>query len=332
MEVRPCEWPSDDFLRRAGIYEDFYLLIENAGLTNFLHDQRHQYLLLTNTFVQNFYFFPKKSPPTVEFHLYDVAKEMTLAEFCEVCRIPFEGTLDEPHRNEVEAFINTITVGETRKVSDARITSIHFPVLRYFALLASRCLIGRGNRGNLSIPDIIILFHGLYRDNTVSMGGIIARRLSLNRTKGPIFGGIYASRLAEYFEIPIRHEEKEETSLPRAYLDYKSMIAHVFLVKSREGELKYKLYFDKHHPETITLPAPSLFNLSAGTHIVPWAAVQAYRNPAPAPEPEPQDEPPRLSVYSWDPEEVASQWQSESSSSQYDPSYTYGYPPGYPWQ
>ena len=66
-EVRLCEWPSDDFLRRAGIYEDFYLLIENAGLTNYLRDQRHHYLLLTNTFVQNFYFFPKKSPPTVEF-------------------------------------------------------------------------------------------------------------------------------------------------------------------------------------------------------------------------------------------------------------------------
>ena len=128
------------------------------------------------------------------------------------------------------------------------------------------------------------------------------------------------------------HEEKEETSLPRAYLDYKSMLAHDFLVKSGEGELKYKLYFDKHHPETITLPAPSLFNLSAGPHIVPWVAIQAYRNPAPAPEPEPQDELPRQSVYSWDPEVVASQWQSESSSSQYDPSFTYGYPPGYPWQ
>ena len=87
-------------------------MIENAGLTDFLRDQRHQYLLLTNTFVQNFYFFPKKSPPSVEFHLYDVVKEMTLAEFCEVCKIPFEGTLDEPHRNEVEAFINTITVGK----------------------------------------------------------------------------------------------------------------------------------------------------------------------------------------------------------------------------
>ena len=67
----------------------------------------------------------------------------------------------------MDGFIDTITVGETRKVSDARITSIHFPVLRYFALFASRCLIGRGNYGNLSVPDIIILFHGLFFDNTV---------------------------------------------------------------------------------------------------------------------------------------------------------------------
>ena len=57
-------------------------------------------------------------------------------------------------------FIDTITVGETRKVSDAQITSIHFPILRYFALFASHCLIGRGNCGNLSIPDIIIFNQG----------------------------------------------------------------------------------------------------------------------------------------------------------------------------
>ena len=62
-EVRPCEWPCDDFLRAGGIYDDFYSLADNAGLTDFLHDQTEQYLLLTNTFVQNFYFYPKKSPP-----------------------------------------------------------------------------------------------------------------------------------------------------------------------------------------------------------------------------------------------------------------------------
>ena len=70
------------------------------------------------------------------------------------CKITFEGSLEEPHRKDVDGFIDTITVGETRKVSDARITSIHFPVLCYFAIFASRCLIGRGNYGNLSVPDI----------------------------------------------------------------------------------------------------------------------------------------------------------------------------------
>ena len=192
--------------------------------------------------MQNFYFFPKESPPSVEFHLYDVVKKMPLSEICPVCNIPPDGILKEPPRKELEPFINLISVGETRKVSDARITSIHFPVLRYFALFASRCLIGHGNCGNLSVPDIIILFHGLYRDNTVSMGGIISRRLSLNRTKGPIFGGIYASRLAEHFEIPIRHEEEEETSLPCAYLDYRSMLAHDFIVTIRKGRLNINCF------------------------------------------------------------------------------------------
>ena len=154
-EVRPCEWPCDEFLRAAGIYEDFYYLAENAGLIDFLRDQCEQYLLLTNIFVQIFYFHAKKSPPSVEFHLYDEVKEMSLYDFCRVCKIPFEGSIEEPHRNDVEWFIDTIAVGETRKVSDARITSIHFPILHYFAIFASRCLIGRGNSGTLVLLTLL---------------------------------------------------------------------------------------------------------------------------------------------------------------------------------
>ena len=94
-EVRPCEWSRDDFSRAAGIRDDFYSMADNAGLTDFLRDQIEQYLLLTNTFVQNFYYYPKKSPPSVESHLYDVAREMSLYEFCAVCKIPFGGNLEE---------------------------------------------------------------------------------------------------------------------------------------------------------------------------------------------------------------------------------------------
>ena len=131
-EVRPC----DNFLKEAGIHEDFYSLIENPGLSDFLHDRIDQYLLLTNTFMQNFYHYPKKSPPSVAFHLYYVDREMSLRDFCAVCRIPFEGRLEEPHRKDVDGFFDTITVGESRKVSDARITSIQFSC---FTLLCHIC-------------------------------------------------------------------------------------------------------------------------------------------------------------------------------------------------
>ena len=92
-EVRPCELPCDAFLRAARIYDDFYYLAENEGLTDFLHDQREQYLLPTNIFVQKFYFHAKKSPPSVEFHLYDEVKEMSLYDFCRVCKLPFMGSI-----------------------------------------------------------------------------------------------------------------------------------------------------------------------------------------------------------------------------------------------
>ena len=39
MDIRPCEWPCDAFLEADEIYEDFYYLAENAGITDFLHDQ-----------------------------------------------------------------------------------------------------------------------------------------------------------------------------------------------------------------------------------------------------------------------------------------------------
>ena len=81
----------------------------------------------------------------MEFYLYDELKEMSLYDFCVVYKLPFEGSVEEPRPSDVDEFIDRIVVGETRKVSDARTTSIHFPVLCYFAIFAIRCLIGRGN-------------------------------------------------------------------------------------------------------------------------------------------------------------------------------------------
>ena len=92
------------------------------------------------------------------------------------------------------------------------------------------------------------------------------------------------------------------------------MLAHDFLVKSREGELKYKLYFDKHHPETITLPAPAFFDSQPkGRYIITREEANEYERRAEAAR-----------------RQAAAQ-EAMSAASQYDPSYNYGYQPGYPW-
>ena len=89
----------------------FYYLAENAGLTDFLRDQREQYLLLTNIYVQNFHFHARRSPPSVDFYLYDEFKEMSLYDFCLVSKFPFEGSVEEPHPSDVDEFIDKIVVG-----------------------------------------------------------------------------------------------------------------------------------------------------------------------------------------------------------------------------
>ena len=57
---------------------------------------------------------------------------------------------------------------------------------------------------------------------------------------------------------------KEETLLPLTFLDYRSMVAHEFIVDNEDKMLLYNLRFNKKHNEIITLTAPSLFDLTTG--------------------------------------------------------------------
>lgn len=300
-EVRPCEWPCDTFLRDAGLLDDFYYLVDNAGLIPFLEDKCEQYLLLTNTFVQSFHFHSRRETPMVSFNLYDIPREMTLEDFSQVCLIPNEGSPIEPHPRDVAEFISEVTVGESRGVSEARVASLHFSILRYYSLFTGRCLTGRWESGTLSSPDLTILCHALYADRTFSLGAMVVRRLHTNHSKGVIYGGIYASRLAKHFEIPIRHNEAEERRLPTMYLDYDSMVGHNF-INSRDVRFRYNLVFSQGTREIITLPAPTLFDLHRGRYTIMPEDIYAYwgltqpQAPESAPEPEPYQEP----VYQWE--------------------------------
>ena len=142
------------------------------------------------------------------------------------------------------------------------------------------------------------------------MGAIVARLLSLNHSKGPIFGGIYSSHLDRHFEIPFRLDEKEERLLPTKYLDYDSMVAHDFISKDNDKRLIYNLVFSQGTCQIITLPAPSLFDIYSGGYIIMPDDIYAYweRTRSPVPEPEPSLDPYEESVYQWEPQELANQW------------------------
>ena len=147
----------------------------------------------------------------------------------------------------------------------------------------------------------------------------MAQRLNLNRSKGPIFGGIYASRLAKHFKTPIRLDEGEEMLLPTIYLDYDCMVAHDFIRKDNDKRLLYNLVFSQGTCEIITLPAPSLFDIHSGRYTIMPDDIYRYwgLSQPPAPEPAPALDPYRDPVFQLEPQELANQWDSH-------------YPPEYP--
>ena len=55
-QVRPCEWPLEEFMVRAGIKEEFDAYVRNADLESFKADKCRQYLYLTDSFVRRFKF------------------------------------------------------------------------------------------------------------------------------------------------------------------------------------------------------------------------------------------------------------------------------------
>ena len=91
------------------------------------------------------------------------------------------------------------------------------------------------------------------------MGAIVAGRLHLNGTCGDLFGGIYATRVANYLGVPIHENDRQ---LPPAYLDYSAMVSHQFLERN-EQFLQYRLILDKRRTIHVAHPAPTFFDFQA---------------------------------------------------------------------
>ena len=108
--------------------------------------------------------------------------------------------------------------------------------------------------------------------------------------------------------------QEGDMMLPPAYLDYDAMIQHHFL-KRNEQFLHYWLIYDRRNAVHVTLPAPFLFDYQAkGRYVVTREEAAEHEGRAEAAR------------------QQAPTQEAFAAASQYDPSYNFGYQPGYPWQ
>ena len=201
-------------------------------------------------------------------------------------------------------------MGESREITQATIGSIHFPAIHYFALFIGRCINGKDEACHMCVPDLSVLKSVVLGDKQYNLGAIVARRLHNNSINGDFFGGIYATRLANFLEIPIRENDME---LPPAYLDFNAMVRHQF-VERNEQSLQYRLILDRHRAVHITLLASTFFDFQAkGRYVITREEANEYER---------RTETARLHAAAHD---------AMVAASQYEPNYNFGYPPGQPW-
>ena len=131
-----------------------------------------------------------------------------------------------------------------------------------------------------------------------------------NSINGDFFGGIYATRLADFLEISIHGDDIE---LPPTYLDFNAMVRHLFIERN-EQHLQYRLIFDRRRIVHVALPAPAFFDFQTkGRYVITREEATEYER---------RTEAACLQ---------AAAHQAIADASQYDPSFNFGYPPGDPW-
>ena len=141
--------------------------------------------------------------------------------------------------------------------------------------------------GALSALDLAVLHRALEGDTTYSLGAIVAHRLHINKSKGKIHGGIYATRLATHFNIHIR---QHDYPLPKVYLDRAAMEHHQFIAGDYPNiHVPYNFVSSENTRDIIPSHAPALFDpIARGGYRIMPADIVAYRNNLAAAQAEPQ--------------------------------------------
>ncbi|KAK1628872.1 hypothetical protein QYE76_003187 [Lolium multiflorum] len=173
-------FPCYDFLTNAGILDDFFTLVNKAGLATYVGDEREQYYMLTKIFVESFKFQNTQYEPTVAFKIYDNPITMELETFCRALDIAPVGTarrIDDNPRDLLELY-RGITNDDCRTIQRGKIRNIQLPAIKYFAYYIATSILGRENTSNISSYHLAFLNIALTGRTSYHLGSLIARRLS----------------------------------------------------------------------------------------------------------------------------------------------------------
>ncbi|KAK1665557.1 hypothetical protein QYE76_053716 [Lolium multiflorum] len=251
-------FPCYEFLTNAGILDDFFTLVNRAGLATYVGDERGQYYRLTKVFVESFKFHNTEYEPTVAFKIYDIPVTMKLEEFCRALGIAPVGTarrIDDNPRDLLELY-RGITGDDCRTIQRGKIRNIQLPAIKYFAYYIATSILGRENTSNISSYHLAFLNVALTGETPYHLGSLIARRLS---SRGPIFGGTIALRILTHLDIPL---DSNDVPLTPRRLDIAAMKSHHFVTTdSTIDNMVYRMLFADGNEKEIPLPQPGLFNI-----------------------------------------------------------------------
>ncbi|KAK1694463.1 hypothetical protein QYE76_011160 [Lolium multiflorum] len=251
-------FPCYDFLTNAGILDDFFTLVNRAGLATYVGDEREQYYMLTKIFVESFKFHNTQYEPTVAFKIYGNPVTMELEEFCRALDIAPVGTarrIDDNPRDLLELY-RGITDDDCRTIQRGKIRNIQLPAIKYFAYYIATSILGRENTSNISSYHLAFLNAALTGQTSYHLGSLIARRLS---NRGPIFGGTIALRILTHLRLPL---DPNDVPLTPRRLDIAAMKSHHFVTTdSTVDNMVYRMLFADGDEKEIPLPQPGLFNI-----------------------------------------------------------------------
>ncbi|KAK1695399.1 hypothetical protein QYE76_012096 [Lolium multiflorum] len=266
-------FPCYEFLTNAGILDDFFTLVNRAGLATYVGDERGQYYRLTKVFVESFKFHNTEYEPTVAFKIYDIPVTMKLEEFCCALGIAPVGTarrIDDNPRDLLELY-RGITGDDCRTIQRGKIRNIQLPAIKYFAYYIGTSILGRENTSNISSYHLAFLNVALTGETPYHLGSLIARRLS---SRGPIFGGTIAHRILTHLDIPL---DSNDVPLTPRKLDIAAMKSHRFVTTdSTIDNMVYRMLFADGNEKEIPLPQPGLFNIDRQSWSLTKEAVEEH--------------------------------------------------------